>query len=1139
MAEKIFYADGSATTITLGDTKFSTYDTLIGSSVTDNVLSGTADQTFVPKISLAEGNDTFTWQGQTNYTSIDGGAGTDTFVLQNATTLDLKTIPAVTNFEVLQGSTVIDSITGMTDGTQFATVNLLAGNDTFTWMGEAANYKVIDGGADNDTLVLGVATTVDLTVATTVARNFETLQGSSFADVITGGTDGNQFATVNLMAGNDTFTWKGETTYKTVDGGLGNDTFVLATAATLDLTAAATNTTFKNFETLVGSAYNDVVTGKTDGTSFASVDLQDGNDTFTWNSSDFGYTSINGGAGTDTFVAAGTGANLDLTKATGITNFEVFQGSATDDKVTGKTDGTQFATVNLMAGNDTFTWMGDAASYKLIDGGVGNDTFVLGVAATVDLTVATSVARNFETLQGSSFADVVTGGTADGTIFATVDLREGNDTFTWKGETTYKTVDGGLGNDTFVFATAATLDLTAAATNTTFKNFETLVGSAYNDVVTGKTDGTSFASVDLQAGNDTFTWNSSDFGYTSINGGAGTDTFVAAGTGANLDLTKVTGITNFEVFQGSAANDSITGKTDGTQFATVNLMAGNDTFTWMGEAANYKLIDGGVGTDTLVLGAATTIDLGLAISSGVVANFEILNGSSYADSIIGKTDGTQFTTVDLKAGNDTFTWMGETSYLSVDGSTGNDTFVLGGTSGTTLDLTSGFATGFANFETITGSGSADVLTGWTDGTQFATVNLMGGNDTFTYMGETSYKSVDGGLGNDTFVLGATVATTVDLSSASYAAFKNFETFTGSTWAETVTGKTDGTQFATVNLGGGNDTFTWMGESYKSIDGGAGTDTIIMKTAGTIDLGAVLTGGVVANFETFQASTGNDVVTGKTDGTQFTTIKLDNGNDTFTWMGETTYASIDGGAGTDTFVFGKATTVDLTTSYGTNFVNFENLVGSNSADAVTGGTLFTTINLMDGNDTFTWSASQSNFTSIDGGLGIDTLKLTGAATVGTTIDLSSGYGTTFVNFETLSGSTSQDKITYASSYSTVDLTSGGADVLTFKTTSWGTSTKTVDYGSQYTTTSELDFLGLNITGHGTNSNQFTFDLGTTTAYIGTATKTGSNLTIDFGTSGLGSIVLNNAANTNWTNTGLSIHSGAGNATTMYWDGSIWK
>ncbi len=325
------------------------------------------------------------------------------------------------------------------------------------------------------------------------------------------------------------------------------------------------------------------------------------------------------------------------------------------------------------------------------------------------------------------------------------------------------------------------------------------------------------------------------------------------------------------------------------------------------------------------------------------------------------------------------------------------------------DQTTGDSVSVTNFEsldasaissalTVTGSSSANTITGGSgndtiDGGGGADViSAGGGNDTVTYRG--SETSIDGGSGTNTLVMNA--AATVNLGNADQTSsdsttvsnFQNIDasalsaalSLTGSSVANTITGGSgndtiDGAGGADViAAGAGNDLVHYHGTEV-SIDGGVGTNTLILDVAATVNLANAdqtssdsvnvtnflnidasalssavsLTGSFLAN--TITGGSGNDTIDGN-GGADI--IVAGGGDDTVTYHG--TETSIDGGVGgSDTLVlaasggitavnFGVAAGSDQTIGDSVSVTNFDNLSASgiSSAISVTGSSSANTI-----------------------------------------------------------------------------------------------------------------------------------------------------------------------------------------------------
>jgi Ca2+-binding RTX toxin-like protein len=583
--------------------------------------------------------------------------------------------------------------------------------------------------------------------------------------------------------------------------------------------------------------------------------------------------------------------------------------------------------------------------------------------------------------------------------------------------------------------------------------------------------------INAGGGNDTVTYHGTE---TTIDGGAGSDTLVlaasggvtavnfAVGAGADQTAGDTVIVANFEnldasvlttaltVTGSSAANAITTGSgndtIDGGGGADVIIAgSGNDTVSYYNSEAS---IDGGTGTNTLLLRAAATVDLGSldqTTSDAVsVANFQNVDASALSTAV------------------------------SITGSLGGNTI-----------------TGGSGNDAIDGAGGADVIA------------AGGGNDTVIYQG--SEVSIDGGTGSDTLVLAGSggitavsfaVAAGADQTTGDGVTITNFENLNGSvvTTALTVTGSSSANAITTgsgndiidggggvdvINAGAGDDTVSYY-NTEASVDGGIGTNTLMMRAAATVNLANSdqTTGDAtnVSNFQNVDASalTAAVSITG-TSGTNIFTggsgndtidgaggadvIVAGGGNDAVSYYG--TEVSIDGATGTNTLVLRAAATVNLanidqTTADSTNVSNFQNVdasalatavsvTGSASANTITtgsgndtidGGGGADVINAGSGDDVVTYHGTEI---SIDGNVGTDTLIIAAGSSV-TAVnfavaagsDQTTGDSVSVTNFENLdasalttalvaTGSAFANTITTGSGNDTID-GGGGTDVI---------------------------------------------------------------------------------------------------------------
>ena len=302
-------------------------------------------------------------------------------------------------------------------------------------------------------------------------------------------------------------------------------------------------------------------------------------------------------------------------------------------------------------------WAGQARTHLVgdvgndfLNGGLGNDSLNGGAGsdtasyADAPAAVAVSLALqgvaqntigagfdtlvNFENLVGSASHDTLTGNAGPNFLNGlagndALSGAAGNDDL--NGGPGNDTMDGGpAGNDTASYANApsavtVSLALQGSAQNTlgagidTLVNFESLEGSAFNDILTGDANGNVLTGL---AGNDT------------LIGGAGSDVLLGA--------------TGNDTLAGGAGNDVMDGGA-----------AGNDTVSYADAAAGVKV--------SLLLQGSSQNTIGGG--SDTLTNFENLTGSAFSDVLTGDSDGNILSGL---AGND-----------ALSGAAGNDTLVGG------------------------------------------------------------------------------------------------------------------------------------------------------------------------------------------------------------------------------------------------------------------------------------------------------------------------------------------------------------------------------------------------------------------------------------------------------------------------------
>ncbi|WP_421726158.1 beta strand repeat-containing protein [Bauldia sp.] len=305
--------------------------------------------------------------------------------------------------------------------------------------------------------------------------------------------------------------------------------------------------------------------------------------------------------------------------------------------------------------------------------------------------------------------------------------------------------------------------------------------------------------------------------------------------------------------------------------------------------------------------------------------------------------------------------------------------------------------------------------------------------------------VVGAAGTDTVIITIVSAqTTVDISAWTLVGWDPNPTdndrvnIVGSAGADTITGSI---QVDVIDGKAGDDTIVWDG-SDETVKGGDDTDTLVVNSAVTIDLGNLLDQttsdtATVTEFENVDASgsaaavnlTGDNNANVLTGGADADTISGLGGNDTIDGKGGSD--TIDGGLGDDrivydgadatvagggndadgdTLVVNGAATINLGAADQSGLLDnadvtgFENVDASGSKDAVSltgsdvanvlaGGSAADTINAGEGNDEI---VGFSGADQVDGGLGTDTLTLKA-----TSIDLNTADDGDLIGIEIVS------------------------------------------------------------------------------------------------------------------------------------------
>lgn len=920
-------------------------------------------------------------------------------------------------------------------GTERGVIEGGAGNDTLILGGKLADYwggdAYVNGDAvngynfDSGLFVRGIETiqfadgTVSMTTLAAATSQIRPgpIEGTLGNDVLNAtsghdalyGRDGND--TLNGLDGDD---WLiGGTGTDSYNGGNGFDIAEFSydlvgwniNLATGQAIQGGVTEALSSIEGAYGSAAADTITGSTGANILAggggndTISAGDGDDIIELEFGDSGFDAVDGGAGSDTIRALADDVAIGLSS---IANVETITAN-----------GHSGVYISGSAGIDTLNFSSTALiGIDRIDGGDGNDNITGSVAG--------------DTIYGRVGDDILNGG-------------DGNDVFRVEGTGDgFDAVTGGAGNDSILADYSSTrIGLTSVS------GVELISGEGYSGVyISGSSTANvlDFTNVELRF-------------ITRIDGGSGND--IIYGSAAA------------DVLQGSAGDDSLFGG------------IGNDTFQYSGSSNGFDAVDGGVGINGIIALANSTV-IGLTsvanvqtISAGAFTGVSILGsgnadtlnfagvtlngitkidggsgndnitGSAANDTILGSGGDDSLAGGD---GNDIFQYTGASSgFDSVNGGLGTDTIValanssvIGLTSLTSVEtISSGGFTGV----TIAGSGAADTL-------DFSNVTLNG------------IVSIGGGAGNDVI--------TGSISADLILGGNDNDTLNGGDGDDVING---GTGTNLLNGGNGTDAAQYSGTagSYSVSDNGDGTYALVgagisdtlasienlafsdgtVTVASRVGLGLTLTG--TASAETLTGGGNADIITGL-GGDDI--LSGNGGDDEFRYSGSSNgFDNVDGGSGTDTIKATANTTViglsaltgiEAITSGGftgvsilgsttANALDFsaatltgitkidggsgnDTITGSSAADTILGSGGDDILSGGDGNDTFQFTGSSNGFDAINGGLGSDTITALASSTV---IGLSSVIG-----IETIS----------SGGFSTVSIAgSANADTLDFSAT----------------------------------------------------------------------------------------------------------
>lgn len=384
---------------------------------------------------------------------------------------------------------------------------------------------LVEGGSVSASSIVAAADTWNLSddaaVIMNVLRGNDTLTGGNLADIMMG-YDGDDVINGNGGdddlygdAGNDTII--GGKGADWIYGGAGSDTASYATASTrvsASLLDASSNTNdakgdaYYDVENLLGSRFNDVLTGNAGGNVLMGGD---GNDTLIGGASG---DRLYGGNGSDTASYASASAGVSASLAAPKTNsgdakgdiyssIENLSGSRFNDVLAGD------ATANVLAGGSGNDTLEGAAGGDVLNGGAGSDTAsYVSASASVKANLADAASNtrdakgdtyhSIENLLGSSFGDALTGDAGVNAL---------------SGGGGHDVLSGGLGNDSLFGGAGADRHYGGAGTDRfIFKAISESVGSYVDtifDFSTSELDRIDLSAIDastMSAGDQAFSF---------------------------------------------------------------------------------------------------------------------------------------------------------------------------------------------------------------------------------------------------------------------------------------------------------------------------------------------------------------------------------------------------------------------------------------------------------------------------------------------------------------------------------------------------------------------------------------------------------------------------------------------------------
>lgn len=1078
------------TTITMGDGSGSV--TLKDGAKADKLAT----------INLGNGDNTLDLgiSGATQGITVSGGSGTDTIKVsgagkittlnagQNNTNITLENGGSISTINANNTASSTISVSGS------GHITKIAGNtqaDTIT-LGKDITVDTIDTGANQTTTINGGTIT---TVSTTATGNVNvkvdqsahittlnasntagavTISGASTVDSLTaaGAVTISGASTVNSLtavsSGDITLSGAGTTLKNDLNGKSGaNNKITIADGAKVDGTI---NLKAAKDDTRNASTSGDVVNISGANTVVNKIDTDSGVKTITLdqatiNTIDAGHKKndilLSGSGTVKELITGDTTSNdthkiqiggNDASKKVEVTTFTA--GTGTDEITVASGGKISNQEINLNNGDNTFSVSGDISGANQILTGSGANTITLSDGAKLkdNLMVDFSNANDGKTSTLTM--------NASGSISVTASK---NTTISVSGANTDNS--------------KAKIDTLKAGTGTTTINFtdnakiKTInANDAANSQITVSGNGT-IETISGSDTKDTIKISGTGSTITNLNAGAsGTDiTFSGNATVANLNVSKSgseINITNTDTATNatiSKLNTTGTGTHkitvgDKVKIAGFEAGSGDDSITVKsGGTISATSLDFKSGANTLDLksGASIVNLTSLKMGDGGNANLTIEDGVTLGTSTLAIELGSAGTGTTDK---NTFTLKASGDKITLSGSSSLDEITVAGNNAKLGTLNAGTGT-----TQITLNNNASIATINAENTNGGTINISGSGSITTIVGKSGADTIT--LGQNIKVETYTGGTGDDNINLSGATITTLDTNTGTT---TISGDTTskGTVGTLKTTSGDSHTITVSNATINKYEAGTKNDTLIVSNGGVIGDNTNNTLNLGSGSNTLTIKSGGDI-------SKLSTITMgDNGNANIT---------IENGA--------KLGSTDQTINLGT---------AGNGQDAKN------TFKLYASGDHLNLSGSSSTDEITISGNGINLNKL------------SAGSGTTTINLESKGGIKT---LNVGDQENTISINGeGGVSTIT----ATGSSKHTITIGdkatiSSYSGGSGADnitlqsgaSIGITATDPTANTLKIETGSGSDTITIEKGAKFGSNVTIDFGANGTGTLKLKGA------------------------------